>query len=78
MNERSKLDAELTSNVGGERRADANLGSGDADDTNEFIVVTLVGGLNRHGKASWLRHRRGVASNPAHLGFNRLNGTDCP
>jgi uncharacterized membrane protein len=42
MNERSKLDAELTSNVGGERRAEANAGSGDADDTNEFIVVTLL------------------------------------
>ena len=42
MNERSKLDAELTSNVGGERRADANAGAGDADDTNEFIVVTLL------------------------------------
>jgi uncharacterized membrane protein len=42
MNERSKLDAELTSNVGGERRADSNVGSGDADDTNEFIVVTLL------------------------------------
>ena len=42
MNERSKLDAELTSNVGGERRADGNVGSGDADDTNEFIVVTLL------------------------------------
>ncbi|MDB4653826.1 DUF1517 domain-containing protein [Synechococcus sp. AH-551-E02] len=42
MNERSKLDAELTSNVGGERRADTNAGSGDADDTNEFIVVTLL------------------------------------
>jgi uncharacterized membrane protein len=42
MNERSKLDAELTSNVAGERRAEANVGSGDADDTNEFIVVTLL------------------------------------
>jgi uncharacterized membrane protein len=42
MNERSKLDAELTSNVGGQRTTDTSNSSGDADATNEFIVVTLL------------------------------------
>ena len=42
MNERSKLDAELTSNVGGQRITDTSNSSGDADATNEFIVVTLL------------------------------------
>ena len=42
MNERSKLDAELTSNVGGQRTTDSSNSTGDADATNEFIVVTLL------------------------------------
>ena len=42
MNERSKLDAELTSNVGGQRIADTSSSAGEADATNEFIVVTLL------------------------------------
>ena len=42
MNERSKLDAELTSNVGGQRTTDTSNSSGDADATNEFILVTLL------------------------------------
>ncbi len=42
MNERSKLDAELTSNVGGQRTTDTSNSTGDADATNEFIVVTLL------------------------------------
>ena len=42
MNERSKLDAELTSNVGGQRTTDTRNSTGDADATNEFIVVTLL------------------------------------
>ena len=40
MNERSKLDAELTSNVAGRRLDDSAVGEADA--TNEFIVVTLL------------------------------------
>ena len=42
MNERSKLDAELTSNVGGQNLASSSDSVGDADATNEFIVVTLL------------------------------------
>lgn len=44
MNERSKLDAEVTSNVGGQRLNDQATSSaaGDADATNEYIVVTLL------------------------------------
>ena len=42
MNERSKLDAELTSNVGGQRVSDSSSSAGEADATNEFIVVTLL------------------------------------
>ena len=42
MNERSKLDAELTSTVGGQRTSDSSNSTGDADATNEFIVVTLL------------------------------------
>lgn len=44
MSERSKLQAEVTSNVGGQRLNDASSGAavGDADATNEFIVVTLL------------------------------------
>ncbi len=40
MSERSKLDAELTSNVAGRRLDDSSVGEADA--TNEFIVVTLL------------------------------------
>ena len=40
MSERSKLDAELTSNVAGRRLDDSAVGEADA--TNEFIVVTLL------------------------------------
>ncbi|CAI8178203.1 MAG: Uncharacterised protein [Prochlorococcus marinus str. MIT 9215] len=50
MTERSKLRAEVTSNVSGERRTDSlkDLTAGDADATNEFIVVTvLVASRNR-------------------------------
>ena len=42
INERSKLDAELTSNVGGQSLNDTNDVVGEADATNEFIVVTLL------------------------------------
>ena len=43
MSERSKLDAELTTNVSGQRRdLGSNSGSGDADETSEYIVVTLL------------------------------------
>ena len=42
INERSKLDAELTSNVGGQSLSDTNDVVGEADATNEFIVVTLL------------------------------------
>ena len=42
MNERSKLDAELTSNVGGQSISSASANVGEADATNEFIVVTLL------------------------------------
>ena len=43
MNERSKLDAELTSNVGGQKFSGGTTDNvGDADATNEFIVVTLL------------------------------------
>ena len=42
MNERSKLDAELTSNVSGQRTTVSSSSAGDADATNEFIVVTLL------------------------------------
>ena len=43
MSERSKLDAELTTNVAGNRGASsAEAGSGDADATSEYIVVTLL------------------------------------
>ena len=42
MNERSKLDAELTTNVSGQRAAGVSTGVGEADATNEFIVVTLL------------------------------------
>ena len=43
MNERSKLEAELTSNVGGQKfSGSASDNAGDADATNEFIVVTLL------------------------------------
>ena len=42
MTERSKLDAELTSNVSGQTLS-GNAGAvGEADATNEFIVVTLL------------------------------------
>ena len=44
MTERSKLRAEITTNVGGVRNGNAaeSSGSGDADATNEFIVVTVL------------------------------------
>jgi len=44
MTERSKLKAEITTNVSGVRSSDASKsnGSGDADATNEFIVVTVL------------------------------------
>ncbi|MGB1416854.1 MAG: DUF1517 domain-containing protein [Synechococcus sp.] len=43
MSERSKLDAELTTNVSGNRgSSSAQAGSGDADATSEYIVVTLL------------------------------------
>ena len=42
MNERSKLDAELTSNFGGQSISNASANVGEADATNEFIVVTLL------------------------------------
>lgn len=42
MNERSKLDAELTSNVGGRSLSTTSASIGEADATSEFIVVTLL------------------------------------
>ena len=42
INERSKLDAEVTSNVGGQNLSATTDVVGDADATNEFIVVTLL------------------------------------
>ncbi len=44
MTERSKLRAEITTNVGGVRNGNAaeSSSSGDADATNEFIVVTVL------------------------------------
>ena len=43
MTERSKLKAEITTNVSGVRSSAATLSSrGDADATNEFIVVTVL------------------------------------
>lgn len=44
MSERSKLQAEVTSNIGGQRLTDESARSavGEADATNEFIVVTLL------------------------------------
>ncbi|MEB3238726.1 MAG: DUF1517 domain-containing protein [Cyanobacteriota bacterium] len=44
MAERSKLSSEVTTNVDGRRRAeaDATVQAGDADATNDFIAVTLL------------------------------------
>jgi len=42
MNERSKLDAELTSNIGGRSLSTVSASIGEADATSEFIVVTLL------------------------------------
>jgi len=44
MSERSKLQAEVTSNVGGQTLSEPTLKAsvGDADATNEFIIVTLL------------------------------------
>ena len=44
MSERSKLQAEVTSNVGGQKLSEPTLKAsvGDADATNEFIIVTLL------------------------------------
>ena len=42
MSERSKLDAEVTTNVAGQRGAASATASGDADATSEYIVVTVL------------------------------------
>ena len=44
MSERSKLQAEVTSNVGGQVLSESSpkASAGDADATNEFIIVTLL------------------------------------
>ncbi len=46
MGERSKLERELTSNVGGQRLNDSDKGSallaGDSDATSDFIAITLI------------------------------------
>ena len=42
MSERSKLDAEVTTNVGGQRGGASATASGDADATSEYIVVTVL------------------------------------
>ncbi len=54
MTERSKLQAEVTSNFSGQIRTDLgeNMNAGEADATNEYIVVTLLiaskGRINLH------------------------------
>ncbi len=47
ITERSKLQAEITSNVHGEKNTDQtpNLNSGQADPSSEFIVVTILAAL---------------------------------
>jgi uncharacterized membrane protein len=42
MGERSKLDRELTSNVGGQRLQDGSVAVGDSDATSDFIAITLL------------------------------------
>ena len=42
MTERSKLDREITSNVGGSRRSDASIAAGESDATSDFIAITLL------------------------------------
>jgi uncharacterized membrane protein len=42
MAERSKLEREVTSNVGGTRRSDAVVAAGDSDATSDFIAITLL------------------------------------
>ncbi|MEB3235231.1 MAG: DUF1517 domain-containing protein [Cyanobacteriota bacterium] len=42
MAERSKLERELTSNVGGTRRNDSAVAAGDSDATSDFIAITLL------------------------------------
>ena len=42
MGERSKLEREVTSNVGGTRRSDASVAAGDSDATSDFIAITLL------------------------------------
>ena len=67
MTERSKLREELTTNVGGVRSSAATLSSrGDADATNEFIVVTVLV-ASRQGEPQESRHQRtaaGIAADP--------------
>jgi uncharacterized membrane protein len=42
MAERSKLDRELTSNVGGQRFQDGSRAAGESDATSDFIAVTVL------------------------------------
>ncbi|MEB3276398.1 MAG: DUF1517 domain-containing protein [Cyanobacteriota bacterium] len=42
MAERSKLEREVTSNVGGNRRNDSGVVAGDSDATSDFIAITLL------------------------------------
>ena len=42
MAERSKLDRELTTNVGGQRLSEGAKASGDSDATSDFIAITLL------------------------------------
>jgi uncharacterized membrane protein len=42
MAERSKLDRELTTNVGGQRSSEGAKTSGDSDATSDFIAITLL------------------------------------
>jgi uncharacterized membrane protein len=42
MTERSKLQRELTSNVGGQRYSDTAVAAGDSDASSDFIAVTLL------------------------------------
>ncbi|MEB3105616.1 MAG: DUF1517 domain-containing protein [Cyanobacteriota bacterium] len=42
MAERSKLDRELTTNVGGQRSSEGTKAAGDSDATSDFIAITLL------------------------------------
>jgi len=42
MAERSKLEREVTTNVGGSRRSDSGIAAGDSDATSDFIAITLL------------------------------------